>query len=150
MDTDVMLRGLKRISELKGTLPSYDREVVGMAYVWICTHLEQRPHVLTDEELAALPYGAVVWEENRFVSDTPLEQLVDANSEEEDVLCPMMRDNTPPRQAGIRNDFPKLANMDGQTVNIANTMFGPFEAGFQSRYWSAKPSTKDREEMPWA
>ena len=39
----IMLNGLKRISELKGVLPSDDRRIIREAYFWIRNKLDEKP-----------------------------------------------------------------------------------------------------------
>ena len=78
MDTDVMLRGLKRISELKGTLPSYDREVVGMAYVWIQKH-RQDP---------VKPYRGDCWPKDAYCCGHCTQALVDTGENNRPKYCP--------------------------------------------------------------
>ena len=39
----IMLNGLKRISELKGVLPTNDRQIIRDAYFWIRNKLDEKP-----------------------------------------------------------------------------------------------------------
>ncbi len=138
-----MLNALDRIGTLTGVLPLDDLRVIRQARVWIQTEITlNRPRVLTLQELLALPEGAVVWEENQYTRDTPMEQLLDTYSQEEDVLQPMMRVNH-----GENN--PQLMNPDGYPVQIREGMFYYPTSGLRMRYWSAMPSQQDREETAW-
>ena len=138
-----MLNALDRIAALKGTLPTDDRETVSRARAWIATEIaKSKPRVLIVRELLALPFGAVVWEENRYIHDTPLEQMLDTQTEDFDVLQPMMRDDS--------KELPRLVNVDGYGIRISESMINPnYTTGFQMRYWSAKPSEQERLETPW-
>lgn len=84
------------------------------------------PRVLTAEELAALPEGAVVWEE--FY-----------NGEE---------NRSTAMYAAMKTGVQTLVSAEGVTY-ICEDMAAPDVDGNRFRWWSAKPTVLRRGHTPW-
>lgn len=134
MEERQLLRGLKRIAGLKGCLPVSDIDIINEAWQWIADRAVEstepvKPcpltHVLTMEEIRWLPIGTVIWEEFFSGEDQKTMQVI-----------PTM-----------------VTGFGGQVVSqeawdyIADNE--PDEFGNMWRYWSARPTQKQREETPW-
>lgn len=135
-----MLNGLKRISGLKGALPTEDRRIISEAHRWIFEHWLTLPlkeaRLLSLEEIQALPDHAVVWEEVRL-------EDFDLSQEGEPVMTGEIIHELAPVE--------KLGNVmhgAGMDTDINERMLLP-DRGCTVRYWLGRPTESQMEGAAW-
>lgn len=140
MDERTMLNGLKRISGLKGALPTEDRRIISEAHRWIFEHWLTLPlkeaRLLSLEEIQALPDHAVVWEEV-WCEDFDLNQDGDAVGNGK-----MIRELAPVEKLG------NVMHGAGMDTDINERMLLP-DRGCTVRYWLGRPTESQMEGAAW-
>lgn len=124
MDRSELIRELNRIADVGIVNAHHDTEVLREALELL---KEPEPHLMTVDELEALPVGSVVWEECYYNTEegegTEIEPAMKINS------CTIMT--------------------GAAYTTIVDDMGDPDVDGNILRWWSSKPTDEQRKAVKW-